>query len=40
MTWQEQNRQLLNALRMERIVTVVTIGLIQIVAALNILIAW
>jgi lipoprotein-releasing system permease protein len=38
-TWQEQNRQLLNALRMERIVTVVTIGLIQVVAALNILIA-
>jgi lipoprotein-releasing system permease protein len=37
-TWQEQNRQLLNALKMERIVTVVTIGLIQIVAALNILI--
>ncbi|MCU1339960.1 MAG: hypothetical protein JWO19_5541 [Bryobacterales bacterium] len=38
-TWQEQNRQLLNALRMERVVTVVTIGLIQVVAALNILIA-
>jgi len=38
-TWQEQNRQILNALKMERIVTVVTIGLIQIVAALNILIA-
>jgi len=38
-TWQEQNRQILNALRLERIVTVVTIGLIQIVAALNILIA-
>jgi lipoprotein-releasing system permease protein len=38
-TWQEQNRQLLSALRMERVVTVVTIGLIQIVAALNILIA-
>jgi lipoprotein-releasing system permease protein len=37
--WQEQNRQILNALKMERIVTVVTIGLIQIVAALNILIA-
>ena len=36
--WQEQNRQILNALRMERIVTVVTIGLIQLVAALNILI--
>jgi len=38
-TWQEQNRQILNALRMERIVTVVSIGLIQVVAALNILIA-
>jgi lipoprotein-releasing system permease protein len=38
-TWQEQNRPILNALRMERIVTVVTIGLIQVVAALNILIA-
>jgi lipoprotein-releasing system permease protein len=38
-TWQEQNRQILNALKLERIVTVVTIGLIQIVAALNILIA-
>ena len=38
-TWQEQNRPILNALRMERVVTVVTIGLIQVVAALNILIA-
>ncbi len=38
-TWQEQNRPLLNALNMERAVTVVTIGLIQLVAALNILIA-
>lgn len=38
-TWQEQNRSLLNAFRNERVVTVVTIGLIQIVAALNILIA-
>jgi lipoprotein-releasing system permease protein len=37
-TWQEQNRQIFNALKMERIVTVITIGLIQIVAALNILI--
>ncbi|MBZ5724476.1 MAG: ABC transporter permease [Acidobacteriia bacterium] len=37
-TWQEQNRQLLNALRMERIVTIITIGLIELVAALNILI--
>lgn len=37
-TWMEQNRQLLSALRMERVVTVITIGLIQLVAALNILI--
>ncbi|HWZ34102.1 MAG TPA: ABC transporter permease [Bryobacteraceae bacterium] len=39
LTWQEQNRPILSALRSERIVTVITIGLIQIVAALNILIA-
>ena len=38
-TWEEQNRQILSALRAERIVTVITVGLIQIVAALNILIA-
>lgn len=38
LTWQEQNRQILNALRGERVVTMVTIGLILIVAALNILI--
>ncbi len=38
-TWEEQNIQILHALTMERIVTIVTIGLIQIVAALNILIA-
>jgi lipoprotein-releasing system permease protein len=37
--WMEQNRQLLNALKMEKAVTVVTIGLIQLVAALNILIS-
>ena len=37
-TWEEQSRALLNALRMERVVAVVTIGLIQLVAALNILI--
>lgn len=37
--WMEQNRQLLNALRMERIVSVITISLIQLVAALNILTA-
>jgi lipoprotein-releasing system permease protein len=37
--WQEQNRPIMNALRTEKIVTIVTIGLIQLVAALNILIA-
>lgn len=38
LTWMEQNRQLRNAFRMEKVVTVITIGLIQLVAALNILI--
>jgi lipoprotein-releasing system permease protein len=37
-TWMEVNRQLRNALKMERVVTVITIGLIQLVAGLNILI--
>ena len=37
-TWMEQYRQILNALNMEKVVTAVTIGLIQLVAALNILI--
>ena len=37
--WMEQNKPILNALQMEKIVTVITIGLIQLVAALNILIA-
>jgi lipoprotein-releasing system permease protein len=37
-TWMERNHQLLGALRMERIVTIITIGLIELVAALNILI--
>jgi len=37
-TWMEQNRQIFNALRMEKAVTWVTIGLIVLVAALNILI--
>ena len=36
--WTEQNRQLMNALRLERTVTIVTIGLIQLVSALNIVI--
>ena len=38
-TWIEQNRQTFTALRMEKIVTVITIGLIELVAALNILTA-
>jgi lipoprotein-releasing system permease protein len=37
--WMDQNKVVLNALQMERIVTVITIGLIQLIAALNILIA-
>lgn len=37
-TWMESNRQVLNALRMEKVVTVITISLIQLVAALNIFI--
>ncbi len=37
--WMEQNRQLLSALRLERTVSTITIGLIQLVAALNILTA-
>jgi lipoprotein-releasing system permease protein len=36
--WMDTNRQLLSALQMDRAVTIVTIGLIQLVAALNILI--
>ena len=38
-TWMEQNRQIFTALRMEKAVTIVTIGLIELVAALNILVA-
>lgn len=37
-TWMERNKQLFTALRTERIVTAITIGLIVLVAALNILI--
>jgi lipoprotein-releasing system permease protein len=37
-TWMEQSRQLMAALNMERIVTIITIGLIEMVAALNIFI--
>ena len=38
MTWQEQNQQLFHALKLERAVTAITIGLIELVGALNILI--
>jgi lipoprotein-releasing system permease protein len=37
-TWMEQNRSLLSALRLERRMTILTIGLIVVVAALNIFI--
>ncbi len=37
-TWMERNKQLLSALNMERVVTIITIGLIELVAALNIFI--
>jgi lipoprotein-releasing system permease protein len=37
--WMEQNRALFRALRMERLVTFITIGLIVFIAALNILIS-
>lgn len=37
--WMEQNRQLLSALKMEKRVSIITIALIQLVAALNILTA-
>lgn len=37
--WQEQNRPLFDALEVESIVTFITVGLIEIVAALNIFIA-
>src|SRR4051794_23296208 len=37
-TWMDQNRSLLNALRLERIVSLLTVSLIELVAALNILV--
>jgi lipoprotein-releasing system permease protein len=37
-TWMEQNRSVFSALRLERLVTILTIGLIVLVAALNIFI--
>ena len=37
-TWEEQNHSLFSALKLERLVTILTIGLIMLVAALNIFI--
>ncbi len=37
-TWMGQNHSLLNALRLEKIVSLITVGLIELVAALNILV--
>jgi lipoprotein-releasing system permease protein len=37
-TWMEQNRPLLNALELEKTVSLITVGLIELVAALNILV--
>ena len=37
-TWEDQNRSLFSALKLERLVTILTIGLIVLVAALNIFI--
>ncbi len=37
-TWMQQNRSLFRALKLERLVTILTIGLIMLVAALNIFI--
>lgn len=36
-TWEEQNRPMLDAFKLQKLVAVITIGLIQLVAALNIL---
>jgi lipoprotein-releasing system permease protein len=38
LTWEEQNKQLFHALQLERVVTSITIGLIEVVGALNIFI--
>ncbi len=37
-TWMDQNRSLLNALRLEKTVSLITVSLIELVAALNILV--
>ncbi len=37
-TWMDQNHSLLNALRLEKTVSIITVSLIELVAALNILV--
>jgi len=37
-TWMDQNHSLLNALKLEKMVSLITVGLIELVAALNILV--
>lgn len=37
-TWMDQNRSLLNALKLEKTVSIITVGLIELIAALNILV--
>jgi len=37
-TWMNQNRSLLNALKLEKTVSIITVGLIELIAALNILV--
>jgi lipoprotein-releasing system permease protein len=37
-TWMDQNRSLLSALKLDKIVSLITVGLIELVAALNILV--
>ncbi len=37
-TWMDQNRSLLNALRLEKVVSIITVSLIELIAALNILV--
>jgi len=37
-TWMDENRSLLNALRLEKLVSVITVSLIELIAALNILV--
>ena len=37
-TWMDQNRSLLNALRLEKLVSIITVSLIEVIAAINILV--